>query len=131
MCGKVRWNSRNCPASCSMALPRNAEWRDAFVSELAAFSVGEHDLIVDAFVHVCKVFVSSGDFKPTVFLLTPGSTRPQSNAELIDEFAQHYLDGAPAFAISPDLDAADDGAFQGEYMSGATYAALERMRRRQ
>jgi len=75
---------------------------------------------VDATVWALKSFVSSGDFRNSEFILTPGSTRPQTNEELIDEMSQMYLDAAPAFAISPDLDDADRGSLEGEYMGGAT-----------
>jgi predicted phage terminase large subunit-like protein len=53
-------------------LPRIAPWRDAYLSELAAFPLAAHDDTVDATVNGLKAFLSGGDFRPAQFLLPPG-----------------------------------------------------------
>lgn len=56
-----------------VALPKEAEWRTDFISELANFPVGQHDDVVDAFCHAMKAFVGKRDFrKPEAQQILPG-----------------------------------------------------------
>ncbi len=61
-----------------VALPREAPWRDAFISEMANFPVGEHDDVVDAFCHGLKFFVGPGDFRSTDLRLLPAAQDPDA-----------------------------------------------------
>jgi len=67
-------------------LPRNAEWRAAFIAELADFPLGINDDVVDAFVHCLKAFLSRGDFRPTEFQITPGQLPDAVNRKLIERY---------------------------------------------
>jgi predicted phage terminase large subunit-like protein len=88
-------------------LPRNAEWREAFISELAQFPAGRHDDVVDAFVHCLKAFYASGDFRPHEFQISVGrvaspfEVMKQTALELVGEVVPEYE------AISPELDEFD------------------------
>ena len=67
--------------SGNVSLPKQAIWRDAFVNELAEFPLGQHDLTWwMLFVHGCKAFVSSGDFKALDLQLIPGSLQLSARA---------------------------------------------------
>jgi predicted phage terminase large subunit-like protein len=85
-------------------LPRGAEWREQFISELAQFPAGRHDDVVDAFVHALKTFYAQGDFRPHEFQISPG--RLLSESEAIRQTAREMIeDVVPEFeAISPELD---------------------------
>ncbi len=112
-----------------VALPKNAEWRDQFVAECAAFPVGQHDDVVDALVHGLKAFISSGDFRPTEFALTPGSLQPPTEDQFIDRLMA-AIDDQPGFVvISPELDDVDRQR-SAPMMGEATLRALHKMRDR-
>jgi predicted phage terminase large subunit-like protein len=55
-----------------VALPKEAEWRNAFIAELANFPVGMHDDVVDAFCHAIKSFTTGRAFRTPDLQLFPG-----------------------------------------------------------
>jgi predicted phage terminase large subunit-like protein len=65
-------------------LPKEAEWRDGFVRELANFPVGEHDDIVDAFCHALKGFTTERAFHSPEMRVLPGPV-PDPYEEEIQE----------------------------------------------
>ncbi len=46
-----------------VSLPRDAEWRADFITEMANFPVGVHDDVCDGFFHAIKAFTTARDFK--------------------------------------------------------------------
>jgi len=85
----------------SVVLPRDAEWRDAFIHEMAEFPVGVHDDVVDAFVHACRPLCQAGAFRKADWSLLPGAQPTEAeirDADFMRELAERQN------AISPDLD---------------------------
>jgi predicted phage terminase large subunit-like protein len=85
-----------------VALPRNAIWREAFVSELAQFPVGKNDDVVDAFVIALKAFYAEDEFRNDPFLLMPGRRAPNGvdPDEMKEQLIGAALDGdLPDFEI--------------------------------
>jgi len=71
-----------------VSLPRDAQWRADFTSEMANFPVGMHDDVPDAFCHAMKAFTTARDFK-TPELNVPGrlvSDQDQLEQEMREEW---------------------------------------------
>jgi hypothetical protein len=87
-----------------VALPRDAEWRNGFIAELANFPVGVHDDVVDAFCHAIKSFTTARDFRTPDLQIIPG--RFLTNQEVWEQ-EREELEFRMQTAISPDLDQFD------------------------
>jgi hypothetical protein len=64
-----------------VSLPRDAQWRADFTSEMANFPVGMHDDVPDAFCHAMKAFTTAKDFKTPELQVMPGHLPTQSEAD--------------------------------------------------
>jgi hypothetical protein len=82
----------------SVALPGAAEWRDAFVHEMAEFPVGVNDDVCDAFIYAMKAFYSRDDFRKPELMALPG---PFASEE--DQIREE-LEWRMQNSISPELD---------------------------
>jgi predicted phage terminase large subunit-like protein len=72
-----------------VALPRDAEWRADFITEMANFPVGVHDDVCDAFFHAIKAFTTARDFKTPDLKAMPGHLLSEDEArrqELFEEW---------------------------------------------
>jgi len=87
-----------------VALPREAEWRNAFIAELANFPVGIHDDVVDAFCHAIKSFTTARDFRTPDLQILPG--RLLTNEDVWEQ-EREELEFRMQTAISSDLDEYD------------------------
>jgi len=85
-----------------VSLPRNAEWKDSFITHMANFPVGEHDDEADAFCHGMKCFVTRDDFRKTEYDLLPG--RIETDYERQTREMREEAEYQAEIAISPDLD---------------------------
>jgi predicted phage terminase large subunit-like protein len=65
-----------------VALPRDAEWRADFITEMANFPVGVHDDVTDAFCHAVKAFTTARDFKTPDLSVMPGRLQSEQEALL-------------------------------------------------
>ena len=65
-----------------VALPRDAEWRADFITELSNFPVGVHDDVCDAFFHAIKAFTTERDFKTPDLRVIPGRWQSEEDARL-------------------------------------------------
>ena len=65
-----------------VALPRDAEWRADFITELSNFPVGVHDDVCDAFFHAIKAFTTERDFKTPDLKVIPGRWQSEEDARL-------------------------------------------------
>ena len=63
-----------------VALPRDAEWRADFITELSNFPVGVHDDVCDAFFHAIKAFTTERDFKTPDLKVIPGRVQSEEDA---------------------------------------------------
>ncbi|MBZ5684679.1 MAG: phage terminase large subunit [Acidobacteriia bacterium] len=97
-----------------VGVPKNAPWRQSFISHMAQFPVGRNDDVCDAFTHACKALLTKDEFhRVDNWQRTPGrllSAEEQERA-LRREMEQEYLDGV-AFGISvidSELDEVDRG----------------------
>lgn len=96
-----------------VSLPKEAEWKDAFVREMANFPVGEHDDVVDAFCHAMKAFVTQREFRTANFLhsgLSPRQLEELEVQQLVDEAMSER-----SSCIDSDLDAFDRNFGRGEW----------------
>src|SRR5215468_1363706 len=87
-----------------VALPREAEWRNAFIAELANFPVGIHDDVVDAFCHAIKSFTTARNFRTPDLQILPG--RFLTNEDVWEQ-EREELEFRMQTAISSDLDEYD------------------------
>jgi predicted phage terminase large subunit-like protein len=55
-----------------VSLPKDAIWREQFISELANFPVGQHDDLVDAFCHAIKAFTALRSLHAPDLKVLPG-----------------------------------------------------------
>jgi predicted phage terminase large subunit-like protein len=84
-----------------VALPRNAEWRAGFITEMANFPVGVHDDVCDAFFHAIKAFTTARDFKTPDLKVMPG--RVASQREQIEQEMREQLEYENATRIGDDF----------------------------
>jgi hypothetical protein len=88
-----------------VSLPREAEWRADFITEMANFPVGVHDDITDAFCHAMKAFTTARDFRSPDLTVSPGrllSAEAARREQLLEqlEYEDHH-------SICNDLDQFD------------------------
>ena len=88
-----------------VSLPRDTEWREAFIRELANFPVGEHDDVVDAFCHALKAFTVERSIHTPDLHVRPG--RLLSEWEEQEQTLRETLEWRAATSISPELDSSD------------------------
>jgi len=72
-----------------VSLPRDAEWRADFITEMANFPVGVHDDVCDGFFHAIKAFTTERDFKTPDLKVIPGHLQSEYEArqqELFEEW---------------------------------------------
>jgi predicted phage terminase large subunit-like protein len=88
-----------------VSLPRDAEWRADFITEMANFPVGVHDDVTDAFCHAMKAFTTARDFRTPDLTVLPGrllSAEAARREELLEQM-QYESDAS----ICDDLDRFD------------------------
>jgi hypothetical protein len=71
-----------------VSLPRDAEWRADFITEMANFPVGVHDDVTDAFCHAMKAFTTARDFRTPDLTVLPGrflSIEAAQREELLEQ----------------------------------------------
>lgn len=88
-----------------VSLPREAEWRADFITEMANFPVGVHDDVTDAFCHAMKAFTTARDFRTPDLTMLPG--RLLAGAAAQQEQIAKQLEYERDVSISDDLDRFD------------------------